>query len=298
MKKIILLLLALLCTPPLFGNVCSRAEVHLITDEAQLPEGWSEKELFRLTVLDTERSDAMLLQCGGENMMIDGGSPMYYPRLEAWFEEHDITEFKYLYNTHPDSDHITGLYKMVRSGKYTIGGFYSAVKQDYQGTDYQIYAMQALRRKNVPYVQIYDGDVLTLGNAEIRVVRCNEPIGVNNRSAACQVIFGDSKVFLTGDCGNEALRYFLENYDHSLFECDILKAQHHGINGIIDDFYNVAQPEFVFVPNRLREVPEDKKKHFEDMGAWYSGEGAIIMETDGTDWYIWQLENIKEAVNK
>ena len=92
MKRIALLLLALLFTPPLFGDVCSHAEVFLIADETQLPAGWSEKELFRLTALDTERSDAMLLQCGGENMMIDGGSPMYYPRLEAWFEEHDITE--------------------------------------------------------------------------------------------------------------------------------------------------------------------------------------------------------------
>ena len=207
----------------------------------------------------------MPLQCGGENMMIDGGSPMYFPRLEAWFEEHDITEFKYLYNTHPDSDHITGLYQIMRSGNYAVGGFYSAVKQDYDGSEYHKYAMQILRRKEVPYVQI---------------------------------IFGDSKVFLPGDCGNEALRYFLENRDHALFECDIMKAQYHGINGIIDDFFAVAQPEFVFVPNRPREVPEDKKKRFDEMGAWYSGEGAIIMETDGCDWYIWQKENIKEAVNK
>ncbi|MBQ4579540.1 MAG: MBL fold metallo-hydrolase [Clostridia bacterium] len=284
--------------PPLFGNVSSHAEIHLIADETQLPADWSGKELFRLTVLDTERSDAMLLQCGGENMMVDGGSPIYYPRLEAWFEEQGITEFKYLYNTHPDSDHITGLYQMMRSGNYVIGGFCSAVKQDYEGSEYHKYAMQILRRRGVPYVQIYDGDVLTLGNAVINVIRCDEPIGVNNRSAACQIRFGESKALLTGDCGNEALRYFLENRDHALFECDVMKAQHHGINGIIDDFLDVAQPEFVFVPNRPREVPADKKKRFDEMGAWYSGEGTIIMETDGSDWYIWQLENIKEAVNK
>ena len=294
MKKLLLLLLVLMCTPPCVDKNGAMAEIYLIEDAAQLPDGWQEKELFRLVALDTERSDAMLLQCGGENMMIDGGSIMYYPRLEEWFTEHGVTEFKYLYNTHPDSDHIQGLYQMVRTGKYVIGGFYSAVPYEYDGTEYQMYARQALMRKGVPYVQIYDGDVLTLGGATITVIRCNEPIGINNRSAACQVVFGDSKVFLPGDCGNEALRYFLENRDHALFECDIMKAQHHGINGIIDEFYEVAQPEFVFVPNHLREVPADKIVHFEKKNAWYNGEGTIVMETDGTDWYIWQLPNWKE----
>ena len=69
MKKLLLMLLTmlLLCA-------AAAAEIHLIEDESQLPEGWAEKELFRLTAIDVNRSDAMLLQCGGENMMIDGGS--------------------------------------------------------------------------------------------------------------------------------------------------------------------------------------------------------------------------------
>ena len=28
-----------------------------------------------------------------------------------------------------------------------------------------------------------------------------------------------------------------------------------------------------------------------DLPLLYSGEGEIVLETDGTDWYIWQLPN-------
>lgn len=286
MKKILLALLmaALLWT-------AAAAEIHLIDDESQLPEGWAEKDLFRLTALDTDRSDALLLQCGGENMMIDGGYVSYYNRLEEWFDDHGITEFKYLYNTHPDSDHIHGLSKMMNSGKYEIGSFLSAVKQNYTGTSFHKTAMQVLKKQGIPYVQIFDGDVLTLGGATLTVVRCDEPWGVNNRSAACHVRFGNSTMFLAGDCGNDPLKYFVANRDHTLLACDIMKAQHHGINGIVDEFYEVAQPEFVFVPNAKANLDEDKQKHFEKKGAWFNGDGPIIMETDGTDWYIWQLPN-------
>ena len=286
MKKFLLMLLTavLLCA-------AAAAEIHLIENEAQLPEGWHEKELFRLTALDTDRSDAMLLQCGGENMMIDGGYVTFYPRLEEYFAEQGITEFKYLYNTHPDSDHIHGLSKMMNSGLYQIGGFYSAVKQGYTGTKHHVTTMSVVKKHEIPYVQIYDGDVLTLGGATLTVVRCDEPWGVNNRSAACQVRFGNSTMFLAGDCGNDPLKYFVQNRDHALLQCDIMKAQHHGINGIVDEFYQVAQPEFVFVPNAKANLTEDKQKHFEKKGAWFNGDGTIIMETDGIDWYIWQLPN-------
>lgn len=292
MKKLtaILLMLALLLPAAAF------AEIHLIEDESQLPEGWSEKELLRLTAIDTDRSDAMLLQCGGENMMIDGGSQQYYNRLVELFEEKGITEFKYLYNTHPDTDHIHGLSKLMNSGNYTVGGFYSAVRENYTGSKHHNTTVRVANKHNIPYVQIYDGDVLTLGGATINVLRCDENWGTNNRSAACQVVFGDSKMLLAGDCGNQVLEYFIANRDHSLLECDIMKAVHHGINGIVTEFLDVAQPEFIFVPNYKAHasIQAGTKRKFAEYNALYSGDGTVVMETDGTDWYIWQLPNWTE----
>lgn len=285
MKRLIVVLLILVMAMP-----AALAEIYLIEDESQRPEGWSEKELLRLTAIDTDRSDAMLLQCGGENMMIDGGSQQFYDRLLALIAEEGITEFKYLYNTHPDTDHIQGLTLLMNRWEGHVGGFCTAVAKTYAASPHAL-AVRVTQKRNIPYVQIFDGDVLTLGGATINVIRCDQNWGTNNRSAACQVVFGNSKVLLPGDCGNQALEYFIANRDHALLECDIMKAVHHGINGIVPEFLDVAQPEFIFVPNANENLVETKQAFFSDLGAWFNGDGTIVMETDGADWYIWQLPN-------
>ena len=285
MKRLIAVLLMLVMAMP-----AALAEIYLIEDESQRPEGWSEKELLRLTAIDTDRSDAMLLQCGGENMMIDGGSQQFYDRLLALIAEEGITEFKYLYNTHPDTDHIQGLTLLMNRWEGHVGGFCTAVAKTYAASPHAL-AVRVTQKRNIPYVQIFDGDVLTLGGATINVIRCDQNWGTNNRSAACQVVFGNSKVLLPGDCGNQALEYFIANRDHALLECDIMKTVHHGINGIVPEFLDVAQPEFIFVPNAKENLVETKQAFFSDLGAWFNGDGAIVMETDGADWYIWQLPN-------
>ena len=290
MKKLLIMLVLL----AMQLAACAGAEIYRIEDESQLPEGWNEKELLRLTAIDVDRSDAMLLQCGGENMMIDGGSQQFYKRLEELFAEKGITEFKYLYNTHPDTDHIHGLSKMMNSGNYQIGGFCSAVRKNYTGSKHHSTAVRVADRHGIPYVQIYDGDVLTLGGATINVLRCDENWGTNNRSAACQVVFGNSKILLPGDCGNQVLEYFITNRDHALLECDIMKAVHHGINGIVPEFLEVAQPELIFVPNIKKKLEESKQRFFTQKDAMFCGEGTLVMETDGTDWYVWQLPNWTE----
>lgn len=285
MKRLIAVLLMLVMAMP-----AALAEIYLIEDESQRPEGWSEKELLRLTAIDTDRSDAMLLQCGGENMMIDGGSQQFYDRLLALIAEEGITEFKYLYNTHPDTDHIQGLTLLMNRWEGHVGGFCTAVAKTYTASPHAL-AVRVTQKRNIPYVQIFDGDVLTLGGATINVIRCDQNWGTNNRSAACQVVFGNSKVLLPGDCGNQALEYFIANRDHALLECDIMKTVHHGINGIVPEFLDVAQPEFIFVPNAKENLVETKQAFFSDLGAWFNGDGTIVMETDGADWYIWQLPN-------
>ena len=102
MKKLLLLLL-ILCMP-----LAALAEIHHIADESQLPEGWQAQELLRVSFLDMQRSDAILLQCGGETMLVDGGLGLHYERLFTMLDERGVNGFKYLWNTHCDGDHSQG----------------------------------------------------------------------------------------------------------------------------------------------------------------------------------------------
>ena len=100
------LLLMLLCAA--LGLGAAQAEVYRVENEANVPADWAEKDTLRLTCIDTNRSDAMVLQSGGEAMMVDSGEGRYRRRVYATLDGYGITELKYLLNTHCDDDHLHG----------------------------------------------------------------------------------------------------------------------------------------------------------------------------------------------
>lgn len=216
------LLLMLLCAA--LGLGAAQAEVYRVENEADVPADWAEKDTLRLTCIDTNRSDAMVLQSGGEAMMVDSGEGRYRKRVYATLDGYGITELKYLLNTHCDDDHLHGFIYLMYSDLYQVDAFLSPNTTTYVDEEgYHQQAVKATGTKNIPYVQIGDGDELTLGNAKLTIFRCPLPTGQNNRSAACMVQFGDSRAFLTGDIDNETMQWYATTYGEKL-RCDILKA--------------------------------------------------------------------------
>ena len=61
MRKLIALLLLMLLPLPALSEV-------YVNQEA--PEDWSQRQLLRVTILQTGRSDAILVECGGEAMLL------------------------------------------------------------------------------------------------------------------------------------------------------------------------------------------------------------------------------------
>lgn len=205
------LLLMLLCAA--LGLGAAQAEVYRVENEADVPAEWAEKDTLRLTCIDTNRSDAMVLQSGGEAMMVDGGEGRYRKRVYATLDGYGITELKYLLNTHCDDDHLHGFIYLMYSDLYQVDAFLSPNTTTYVDEEgYHQQAVKATGTKNIPYVQIGDGDELTLGNAKLTIFRCPLPTGQNNRSAACMVQFGDSRAFLTGDIDNETMQWYAATY--------------------------------------------------------------------------------------
>lgn len=216
------LLMMLLCAA--LGLGAAQAEVYRVENEADVPADWAEKDTLRLTCIDTNRSDAMVLQSGGEAMMVDSGEGRYRKRVYATLDGYGITELKYLLNTHCDDDHLHGFIYLMYSDLYQVDAFLSPNTTTYVDEEgYHQQAVKATGTKNIPYVQIGDGDELTLGNAKLTIFRCPLPTGQNNRSAACMVQFGDSRAFLTGDIDNETMQWYATTYGEKL-RCDILKG--------------------------------------------------------------------------
>lgn len=285
MKRLLTLLLTLLMLLP----ALAAAEVHRIEGASALPADWAERETLRMVVVDTNRSDAILLQCGGESMMVDGGFNSHYKRVFAMLDRYGVTELKYLLSTHCDGDHSEGLTTIINSDLYAPQVLLSPNPENYNDPDdHHEKLVRAAQRHNVPYQMIDDGDQFTLGGANITILRCGEKWGQNARSAASVLEFNGGRLLLLADVSNRVLDYFLANRDHALLECDVMKAPHHGIDGVNDAFLAASTPDAIICTNNLI---YDHDIRLEKMGAIYSGDGTVYIETDGTDWYIWQDPN-------
>lgn len=288
LKKLAISLLAALVLLAVLASASAEVFVNV-----EPPEDWYERDLFRLIAVDVDRSDAMILLCGGEAMMVDGGSGGYQDRFDAVCETYGITAFKYLFNTHSDNDHIVGLTELMKSGRYEVGMFTSPNKSSYTNIKYHQPAVRAAKNQGIEYHMVEDGEVLTLGDAELTVMRCMETWGPNARSATLMITFGESRVFLTGDLDNRTMLHYVKKYGAEALDADILKAPHHGISTIPIGFLEAVSPDVLFVTSTTKRAANITsmrtfRRNAPDTVILYSGDASILMETDGVDWFIWQ----------
>lgn len=261
------------------------------------PESWAEADTLRVRSIDVDRTDALLLSCGGEHMLVDASTTYHADRVMRALDENGVTGLKYLFSTHSDDDHIGGFAPLINAQKYQMGEFLSPNKISYKDeAGFHQLAMSAVRAKKVAYRQSQDMEVLTLGNAEMTVLRCMKPWGRNARSACLKIRFGESTMLLTGDIDAMAMEHFVGKYKPEMLRADIMKSPHHGVITMPETFLEAVQAEFMFVTNTqekavFAEFDQQMAQKAPDMSMLYAGDGAVVMETDGRDWYIWQEEN-------
>lgn len=283
------LLTLLLCL-----GLCSgaAAEIYFNTDA---PADWQERDILRLTAIDVDRSDAMLLECGGEAMLVDGGSGQFRDRLFETVDSAGITRFKYLFSTHSDNDHIHGLKHLMDTGRYQVDLFTSPNKTSFvDEAGFHQATMRVIQRENIPYHQVKDGECLALGNAQLTVMRCMEIWGSNARSAVLMVQFGSSRVLLTGDIDARTMEHYVKKYGAEYLRAEIMKAPHHGIATIPERFLEAVEPQLIFVPNMVEDTAKFNvymQETAPEISLMFCGDASIVMETDGVDWYIWQHLN-------
>ena len=249
----------------------------------ELPcEDWYRRPLLRLTAFNTAQSDCLLLECGGQRMMVDGGSAPFREDLKGAMEERGITHFKYLLNTHFHEDHISGLYWLMRYG-------FSADAYLHPYNDAA--TIRQAKKSGIPTVQVFHGDQLLLGEAVLTLYRYDDIENTNGRSLVTRVEFGDASLLLTADIIGQTQHWMLGNLPAEALKADIVKAPHHGITPMVVEFLEAVAPQAVLITNDYSRVDKGRVQlESREIPAYYSGEGTVVFETDGEDWYIYQLD--------
>lgn len=178
--------------------------------------------LLRVHFIDVGQGDAILIDAGQTEVLIDGGTNQAGEALVAYLTPYVDGSLDYLIATHPDADHIGGLDDVLAAfqvNEIIDSGF---VKNTKTYTDY----WQAVQ--NEPNCTLtYDEDrTIILGpETALTILETGDHWqDANDASVVAQLVCGDVSLLLTGDM-TEAV----ETACLSLFgPVDVLKVAHHG----------------------------------------------------------------------
>lgn len=293
MKRWKACLTLLLCL--LLGAGGALAEIPVYFGE-EPPADWEERELLRLYVFNAPSNDIMLLTCSGESMMVDAGrKEKRIPLMHALDELGFVTDGKAwvdtLMNTHPHDDHIQGYHSLLYYDQLQASEFLTNLPLDYRNEWLQK-TLRRLEEDGIPARTLAQNEVLHLGGAEITAFWYQEAPELNGRSVVLHVTYGDASLLLTADISGAAQKALVKQVPADWLRSDVMKAPHHGITACVADFLDAVQPQFVFITNNKSRTAKCTAQLSRRRIAYTQVSlGRIVLETDGTVWYIRQYKD-------
>ncbi len=210
------------------------------------PDGYLHVYFF-----DVGQGDATLIQTpSGRQILIDGG---YYPtlmkqhlgsNLPLWDKQIDL-----LIATHPDADHVTGLPELFDRYQFDqLLVSYPDADDNNSGPYAEL--LDRARANDVQITRPQAGDVIEIGDGvRLEIIHPATDLlqdGRNDNSLSLRLVFGETKVLLTGDAEAAGERAMLAT--GLPLQANIYKAGHHGANNASSErFLDQVRPQLVIV---------------------------------------------------
>lgn len=185
--------------------------------------------LANITFLDAGEGDAILLQSGGENVLIDVGNPRTGHSVLKQLEARRVKRLKALILTHPHPDHFGGIFEIlprlevphIHDNGEPLG---HALKEDNLLRWYH-----ELFREDPRYQVLMSGSQLQVGRIGLKVLSsCDSRKSPdwNTNSLVVMASVGKFRLLLMGDGNAETERWLIKS--GAEISADVLKAGHHG----------------------------------------------------------------------
>lgn len=223
------------------------------------------KGQLTISMLDIGQGDAVLIQTGAKNILIDTGDDKYYEdgkkgkentQLLTELQKLKIDHIDTLVMTHAHADHIGKADKVIAQ--------YGVKELVYNGipstSKYFINALKAAKANGTQQVRVKAGDVLDFGNGvsfeivspsqslideDTAAIKAKKKVDVNNESVVGRLTFGNFAMLFTGDAEGPVEKDMAASYGKKL-KCQVLKAGHHGSKtSSTSEFLKLVQPESV-----------------------------------------------------
>ena len=173
--------------------------------------------------------------------LIDAGNNNDGNLLVDYFKKSGITDFEYVFGTHPHEDHIGGMDDIIDN--FNIDNFYmpNAITTTKTFED----VLDALDEKNVELNTPTIGEKFNLGNAIFEVMYVGEDDNdLNNTSIVLKLTYGNNKYLFMGDA-TDSVEKDIINDD---IEADVIKIGHHGSKySSTAEFIKKVNPEYAII---------------------------------------------------
>lgn len=174
--------------------------------------------------IDVGQGDAILIQYGKTNTLLDTGAESQYKKLSAYLTKIKVSKIKNLMITHPDSDHMGGADLVIKN--YKVSNIYMT---KYKNTSNEYKEMTtAISKYRVKRTNVKTGSKIDLGGIKGTVLYSADKADDSNSSSIVMKVAHNKKSFLfTGDITAKIENNLVKKYNVNV---DVLKVSHHGSN--------------------------------------------------------------------
>lgn len=216
------------------------------------------KDKITITMLDVGQGDGLVIRGPeGKTYFMDGGSSDVKKvgeyRIEPYLLSQGIGSLDYVFVSHGDQDHISGIREMVQRQKtgVTIKRLVLPTQTVWDDALKELAELAAA--EGIPVFTMEKGQCLTEGKLSLTCIQPGkgemEETG-NSASLVLALRYGDFDMLFTGDVEGEGEKRLVDHLQGEYSECvwDVLKTAHHGSgNSTTEEFLKTAAPQYAFI---------------------------------------------------
>lgn len=248
--------------------------------------GCGEKEpggLFRMTILDTGKSDCIIMEAGNRVVVNDAADADDADAICDFLDKRQVGRIEYLILSHFDKDHIGSAAKLIRN--YEVG---CVLMPDYEeDSEPYLALLDSLAETDTAYERLHRDMTFSVEGIAFYVDAPRESVyeNDNNYSLITCVTYGENRFLLMGDAKKARTEEFLDSVA-ATERCDLIKMPHHGnYTKNLETLFAMAKPRFAVLtadPERLR-VEEETVALLDacQCEAYYTDEGTVTVVSDG-----------------
>lgn len=285
---------------PSLESVESNQVTLTIPTEQAPPTPPTETTPLEVTYLDVGQGDSILIRTKNTTILMDGGEAR--ANVADRLLEMGISRINLMIATHPDTDHIGGLYDVMTKlvvDEVIDSGVTSTSKTYLKYMGYIIDHSKKLTLGR-------DGDKRNIDGVEMALINPAPPITTepNDNSIALTLSAGKINYLFMADAGITTEKQILVRYPN--LDCTILKVGHHGSiysSGV--DFLKQVTPQESVVSvgkNSYGHPSEDVLQRLREVGSKIHRTdqlGSINISTDGITYMVKPLEtDIIKSINR